>query len=202
MRFMLSSLLLVILVPCLLFAQEDTTSSRLEFMPGITFVRLFPGAPLEVPGSENIEEPAYAGNGLKFTVRCFPPALSYVAITFGGGVTWFYDSQTSHGITAPMEAGTGAQLWREGFTVFPLSLGAQVIYPFRGKEKLMFFAGAEGNLNLIDGRVMPGQQTKVGYTLLGGFVVSVFEFGVRYSVFSDLKNLGVHIGLRFASFTF
>ncbi len=201
MRPIPCSLLLVIFAPCMLVAQEDTNSQGFEMMPGITFVKLFPGAPIEVPGWDGVDEPAYAGSGLKFTVRGFPPSLPNLAITFGGGVTWFYDPQTSHAITEPMEAGTGAQLWRESFTVFPLSVGAQAVYPSRGKEKLMFFAGAEGNLNLIDGRVMPGQQTKFGYTLLGGFVVSVFEFGVRYSAFSDLKNLGVHIGLRFKSFT-
>jgi hypothetical protein len=200
MRCARGSLVLMFLAPCLLIGQEDTTSSGLEMMPGITFVKLFPGAPLEVPGWNSIDEPAYAGTGLKFAVRCFPPALPSLAITFGGGVTWFYDSQPSHGITVPMATGTGAQLWGESFTVFPLSVGVQAVYPSRGREKLMIFAGAEGNLNLIDGRVMPGQQTKVGYTVLGGFVVSVFEFGVRYSAFSDLKNLGVHIGLRFAPF--
>jgi len=200
MRFLPALVLLIIASPGLLLAQEKSPASSLEFMPGVVFVKLFPGAPLDVAGWENVDDVAYAGTGLRFSVRCFTPAHPHFAITFGGGVTWYYDPNTYHIYAAPMEAGTGAQLWNGSFTVFPLSLGFQAVYPAREKDRVMFFAGAEGNLNLVDGMVAPGQQTRVGYTLLGGFVVKVLEFGVRYSGFSDVKNLGVHIGLRLQSF--
>ncbi len=200
MRIFPALALLIIASPGLLLAQEKTPASGLEIMPGVAFVKLFPGARLDVDGWENVDDVAYAGTGLRFNVRCFTPGYPNFAVTFGGGVMWYYDPNTYPIDAAPMDAGTGAQIWNGSFTVFPLSLGFQAIYPAREKDRVMFFAGVEGNLNLVDGIIAPGQQTKVGYTLLVGFVVKVFEFGVRYGGFSDVKNLGVHIGLRLQSF--
>lgn len=205
MRSVLCLALLCVALPGMLVSQENARDRGLEVMPGVTFVKLFPGAPLDAPGWEGSEwggsdELVYSGTGLRFNARCFLPAYPGVAITIGGGVTWFYDSHTYRVVTSPSDAGVGAQLWRENFTVFPLSVGAQVVYPSQNKESLMLYAGAEGSLNFIDGRIMPGQQIKPGYTVLGGFVVKAIEFGIRYNAFSDLKNLGVHIGLRFPSF--
>lgn len=200
MRSILCLALLCVALPVMLVSQESARDRGLEVMPGVTFVKLFPGAPLDAPGWEGSDELVYSGTGLRFNARCFLPAYPGVAITFGGGVTWFYDSHTYRAITAPSNAGVGEQLRRENFTVYPLSVGAQVVYPPQNKENLMLYAGAEGSLNFIDGRILPGQQIKPGYTVAGGFVVKAIEFGIRYNAFSDLKNLGVHIGLRFPSF--
>jgi hypothetical protein len=64
----------------------------------------------------------------------------------------------------------------------------------------MVFAGAEGNLHFVSGNLAVSQQAKAGYTVLGGFAVKFLEFGIRYTSFSDIKNLGAHFGLRFKSF--
>jgi hypothetical protein len=197
------AVLAISLISCCLFAQEDAEqSAQWEIMPGATVVKLFPGAPFKVGESPYAAEQSYSGTGLRFTARSFTPEYPNLALTFGAGITWYYDSQDHYPIvsSSPDMAGIGELLWRKDFTVFPVSIGAQIIFPSRAREDLMFFAGGEGNVNFIDGEIMPGQQTKIGYTLLGGFAVKAFEFGIRYTAFSDMKNLGVHLGLRFKTF--
>jgi len=40
-----------------------------------------------------------------------------------------------------------------------------------------------------------------GTGVLAGLAVKAFAFGVRYTSFSDMANIGAQIGLRFSSFS-
>ncbi len=97
-------------------------------------------------------------------------------------------------------SGVAARLRNEDFTTFPISVGVQAVFPYARRQKLMMFAGAEANVHLISGDVPMGDQAKAGYSVLGGFAVKFLEFGVKYTVFSDMKNLGAYFGLRFNEF--
>jgi len=181
-------------------AQGD---SSWTFTPGLSLVRLFPGQ--EITGEAGwYGSPTYrfAANGVEFRVRTTHPSVRPLAFTFGAGASWFYEN-TEQAVVVPMAAtaGVGQTQKHDSFTVFPIALGAEVVFPGAKTDRLMVFAGAEGNLNLISGDVEIGQQAQLGYTVKAGFAVKAFEFGVRYTRFSDLSNLGVVIGLRFASFT-
>jgi hypothetical protein len=81
-----------------------------------------------------------------------------------------------------------------------VSLGLQAVLPEANSDALMVFLGFDGTVHFIDGDLPIGEQPQLGYNLLGGFAVKVFEVGVRYSSFSDVKNIGVHLGLRLQGF--
>jgi hypothetical protein len=181
-------------------------------MPGIAIVKFFPGENIRTPGGlyyttyppmgPYFSEHNYAGTGLNFNARCFTDKIKPLALTFGGGITWYYQpDQMGYGVMPAFSpSGVGATIGRQDFTAFPLSVGVQAVFPYASRENLMFFAGVEGNLELISGNLAIDQQAKAGYTVLGGFAVKFLEFGIRYTAFSDIKNLGAHFGLRFKSF--
>ena len=202
--FLLAGLMAV--MPVSLIAQESTTPDW-QFMPTVQLVKYFPGEKIKSSGSfvtNFYYQPEYnfAGTGLSFNVRCFHDRLSHVALTFGGGVNWFYQpEQNPVYAVSPTTTGIGESLKYQEFNTFPLTLGVQAVFPSAGKEQVMFFFGGEASVNFISGNIDIGQQTKLGYTIVGGFAVKIFEFGIRYSAFSDLKNLGAQLGLRLNSFS-
>jgi len=212
MRTFLSIMLVLCVLPA--FAQENQQPSW-QFSPALSLVKYFPGAgiaggpawgdpapiyPGTIPSPER--EFRYAGTGANFTVRVFNDEQPNLALTFGAGVTWFYDAERPWSAVMPSAAsGIGTELRRNDFTAFPVSIGLQAVYPHAGRENFMLFGGLEGNLHLIAGNVPMADQAQLGFGLTGGFAVKIFEFGVRYTVFSDMKNLGAYLGFRLNPFT-
>lgn len=205
----MSVILLVFAVAPVLVAQEE--ESEWQIMPSVAIVKFFPGEDIRTQGEMYLPTyPVimpyftghnYAGTGLNFSARCFSDDIKPLALTFGGGITWYYQpEQVAYPLSAYSPSGVGAILGRQDFTAFPLSIGVQAVFPYASRENLMVFAGAEGNLQFISGNLAVNQQAKAGYTVLGGFAVKFLEFGVRYTAFSDIKNLGAHFGIRFKSF--
>ena len=86
------------------------------------------------------------------------------------------------------------------FTLFPLGAGLHVVFPYRSRDTFMIYGGVDGTLNFVLGNIGFKEQVQPGLTFVVGFAIKIFEFGVRYSSFSDIKNLGAHVGLRFKSF--
>lgn len=179
-------------------------------MPGLGVAKYFPGEGIITGGGVYLPtyppivypyygEHKYSGTGISFTARCFSDDIEPLALTFGAGATWYY-LPDGYAVPAASQQGVGAALGHQDFTAFPISIGVQAVLPYESREKLMVFAGAEGNVNLISGDLDMDEQAKVGFTLLGGFAVKFFEFSVRYTAFSDIKNLGAYFGLRFKSF--
>ena len=213
------SVLLVFAMVQMVHAQEDA-NAEWQIMPGVTVLKFFPGGrihqtsgvylpgdPLSFPRQIEYTEFNYSGTGVNFSARCFNDDIKPLALTFSGGITWYYQPEyTFYALaegphtTGGLQSGVGAALGRHDFTAFPVSIGAQVVFPYASREKLMMFAGAEGNFNFISGNLAMNQQAKAGYTVLGGFAVKFLEFGIRYTAFSDIKNLGAYFGLRFKSF--
>ena len=202
-------LLILIVVPALL--AQDETNSGWQIMPSVTLVKFFPGKTIRKqsdiyiliypPVGPSYTEYKYSGTGLNFSARCFNDEIKPLSLTFSGGVSWYYEpDQVYYAVPSPAGFGVGSALGRQDFMAFPLSLGVQAVFPYASREKIMFYAGAEGNLHFISGRIDMNQQTKAGFTILGGFAVKIFEFGIRYTSFSDIRNLGVQLGLRFKSF--
>ncbi len=205
----LSVILLLVLGATVLVAQEEESEWRI--MPSVAIVKFFPGEDIQTPGEmymptypvtmPYVTGNNYAGTGLNFSARCFSDDIKPLALTFGGGITWYYQpDQFGYPVPAYSPLGVGATLGRQDFTAFPLSIGVQAVFPYASRENLMVFAGAEGNLQFISGNLAVNQQAKAGYTVLGGFAVKFLEFGIRYTAFSDIKNLGAHFGIRFKSF--
>lgn len=201
-----------VLLPVPLNAQE-TSETAWEIMPSVSIVRHFAGD--AIGGSRHYgpvlfgpdifypTEARYSGTGLEVRVRCFHESIPNLALTLGGGITWYShpEQQPVYGVMSQALAGVGEMQHNRDFTTFPLSVGVQLVVPRNGRQALMFFAGGEFNMNFVDGDMAIRQQAKLGYTVLGGFAVKVFEFGIRYSAFSDMRNLGAHIGIRFNPFT-
>ena len=207
----MSIILLILVIAVPVFAQDEMTSPEWQIMPGVAIVKFFPGENIRTPGgiyfptypvmTPYFTEFNYAGTGLSFNARCFNDDIKPLALTFGAGITWYYQpDQMGYPITAYSQPGVGAILGRQDFTAFPLSIGVQAVFPYTSRENLMLFAGVEGNLQFISGNLAIDQQAKAGYTVLGGFAVKFLEFGIRYTAFSDIRNLGAHFGLRFKSF--
>jgi hypothetical protein len=213
MKTMIGLMILCLALPA---AAQETQQHAWEFSPALTFTKYFPGDPIPsqsewsgpIPWASYIYAPSgasefrYAGTGLRFNVRAFNDEMPNLALTFGAGVTWYYDAEGTSGIAIPSSvSGIGQQVHREDFTAFPVALGLQVVYPYAGRDNFMMFAGIEGNLNLISGNVPMADQAKLGIGLTGGFAVKIFEFSVRYISFSDIRNLGASIGFRLNPFT-
>jgi hypothetical protein len=199
---------------------EETQQKTWHFTPGIAMTKYFPGSTIkdyyngvQLFGLSSFIYPPpareyrYGGTGLNFSVRAFNEELPNVALTLGAGATWYYAAERTSGdyviasSAAVAQAGIGEQLGNYDFMTFPVSLGLQFVFPYEGRENLMLFGGIDGNVQLISGNVSMGEQAKLGYTVTGGFAVKIFEFAVRYTQFSDMKNLGVSLGFRLNSFS-
>jgi hypothetical protein len=203
-------ILLTLVVSPALFAQEETNTDW-QIMPSVSLTMFLEGKaihhesgvylPTFPPMMSEYGTHTYAGTGLNFTARCFSEDIKPLALTFGAGATWYY-RPGGEAIAAPAAGsqGAGEMIGPHDFMTFPISLGVQAVFPYATRDKLMGFAGVEGNLQLISGGLAMNEQAKAGYTILGGVAVKFFEFGVRYTSFSDIKNLGAYFGLRFKSF--
>jgi len=201
--------LLTICVVGLSVAQDD---AGWQVMPGVTLVKYFRGSdihqrrdvylptfpPMMYTGHASF---SYEGTGIHFNARVFSDEIKPLALTFGGGVNWFYQPG-SRGMIYPASApgGIGETIGRSDFMTYPLNIGVQAVFPYESRKNLMFFGGLEMNIQFISGDIAIARQTQAGYSVLGGFAVKVFEFGVRYTAFSDIRNLGVQLGFRFNSF--
>jgi hypothetical protein len=190
----------VLFVPGLLFGQEADTE-RWNLKPTVALVKFLPGKDIvvECPDCYNAASSTYrfAGTGLAFNIRASHRDLPGIAVTIGTGVNWFYSTEDEIiGYSSSVSGGVGSTLKRQSFETYPVNAGIQFCFPKESVDAIMAFLGVEGSVHLVDGDVSVADQTKTGYAFLGGFAFKVFEMGVRYSAFSDLKNLGVHFGLR------
>jgi hypothetical protein len=203
-----SMILVLGLVAATATAQEGDNNWKI--MPSVGIVKYFPGEHIRKGWVEPAIYPPmgrysywynYSGTALNFEARCFNEEIRPLVLTFGAGVNWYYEpGRHEEYYLASHQSGVGAKLDRQDFTTFPLSVGAQAVYPYTSPDNLMVFGGIEGNLHLISANLDMGDQAKAGYSLVGGFAVKAFEFGVRYTSFSDIKNLGAYFALRFKSF--
>ena len=210
----LSIILSMVIVAPVLSAQDETPSDW-QIMPSISVVKFFQGE--EIVDQNIVYYPTYpamypyydmtgygySGTGLNFTARCFNDEIKPLAFTFSGGITWYYQpDHYQYMLTSPayVNSDIGFLMGHRDFTAFPFSVGVQAVFPYASRDRLMLFVGAEGNIHLIAGNVPTGDQAKAGYSVLGGVAVKFLEFGVRYTAFSDIKNLGAYFGLRFKSF--
>ena len=203
-------LLIFLSIPATAIAQTDR--GGWSFQPRISIGKLLPGSPVEqehslaLPGGRVLRSASrhsfrYEGTVVDLNVRAFPAQLGWIALTLGGGVRWFYRGdhlQTDAVLFA--DKGIGEQLAPGDFMAFPLSLGVQLVYPEVGRNDFMLFAGLEGTVNFISGDVPMDQQVKGGFGVTAGFAVKVFELGLRYESFSDMRNLGAYLGIRLNPF--
>jgi hypothetical protein len=197
------TLVLVISVASLAAAQESAGSGW-RIMPSALFIQYLPGEQIRDEDYKLFFDDVYAGYkysgvGLSFNVRCFTESIRNVALTFGSGVNWFSVPRTSD-YAVPEVSGIGSTLHRQDFRTFPLTAGLQFVQPYDSREQLMFYIGPEVSVHFVSGNVDITRQTQVGFNVVGGFAVKIFEFGIRYSSFSDLKNIAAHLGVRFNSF--
>ena len=181
-------------------AAQDVSRPGWQIMPGIVFVNYFPGVRVSSPGgSEN----SFDGVGFQFIARTFHPDFPDVAFNVTGGINWFKNTnQPTYYNPIPVVStdGVGSTLQYRSFRTFPLTVGVEGIFPRSTERTVMFSAGANAGFHFVDGDLDIGQQAKFGYSLGAGFSVKAFEIGIRYYSFSDMKNLGAHIGVRMNSF--
>jgi hypothetical protein len=219
----ISCLVFVVLVgvsSCLSQDNVDLRSASWRLSPTLSLTKYLPGTPVVAAPTWGIYQPGlvigassddfrYSATGLDFSVRCYHEAVRNLALTFGSGVRWFYsaDLRVTSGTppVAPANeekaAGIGEMTQPGDFMVFPIAVGVQAVFPYDQRDLFMVFGGVEGNVNFISGDIPRDQQAKLGYAIVGGFAVRVFEFGIRYSEISDLKNLGAYFGFRLNSIT-
>ncbi len=191
---------------------QETNWSRWTLQPHISLGKLLPGSPVDYRSIDffpayvqmygsPMNDIQYAATSVSFGFRAIPERLPWLAVSVGGGITWFGRPGPDHvAWIAPATDGIGTQLAPSDFTVYPLTLGLQVLYPSRGVRDFMLFAGAEGTANFVSGEIPMNQSVKGGFGLTAGFAVKVFELGVRYQTFSDLRNLGVYLAVRLNPF--
>ena len=206
-------ILLALIVTCpgsRVVSQESHTSWTAH--PTLSLGKLFPGSPLDHTADPILYDlqtfaPAgtttfrYEGTALNVSVRLYPPSLNWLALTLGGGVTWFYRSDDEPVMTnQPADEGIARSLIPGDFVAFPVFAGAQAIFPADRRHDFALFAGVELAAHFISGDVSVGEQIQPGFGISCGFAVKVFEFGVRYQSFSDMRNLGAYGGIRFAPF--
>lgn len=177
-------------------AQDD---AEWQVMPSVTLVKYFPGGEIRQRMYPGHSEFSYAGTGVQFNARVFSNEIKPLALTFGGGVNWFYQPGGRFvSFPSPASTGIGETIGGNDFMTYPLNIGVQAVFPYASRKNLMFFGGLEMNVQFISDDIAIAPQ--LGYSVLGGFAVKVFEFGVRYTAFSDIRNLGVQLGFRFNSF--
>lgn len=192
---------------------QESTWSKWTFQPHISLGKLLPGSTIDVVSPDFFpfsgqsfltgrSQYQYTATTVGFGFRASANETPWLAVILGGGICWFYrpDVPRAYGIAAMMEEGVGAQIAPSDFTVYPLTLGLQAMYPSRSSRDFMLFAGVEGTANFVSGELPMDQSIKGGFGLTAGFAVKVFELGVRYQAFSDLRNLGVYLAFRLTPF--
>ncbi len=209
----ISAFTLVCFLLCGFHAEaQESNWSRWTLQPHISLGKLLPGSPINYHSNDFFPayvqtygnpmiDIQYAGTSVGFGFRAIPERLPWLALSVGGGITWFgRPGPDQTGWVAQAAEGIGTQLAPSDFTVYPFTLGLQVLYPSRGIRDFMMFAGAEGTANFVSGEIPMDQSVKGGFGLTVGFAVKVFELGVRYQTFSDLRNLGVYLAFRLNPF--
>lgn len=209
---LISAFALVCFIHCAFQAEaQESNWTRWTLQPHISLGKLLPGSPVDYHSIDffptyvwtygnSLTDIQYSATSVGFGFRAFPERLPWLALVVGGGITWFgHAGSNSIGVVAPA-AGVGKQLAPSEFTVYPFTLGLQVTYPSRGARDFMLFAGAEGTANFVSGEIPMDQSVKGGAALTAGFAVKVFELGMRYQTFSDLRNLGVYLAVRLNPF--
>jgi hypothetical protein len=181
--------------------------------------------PLVYPGSSFISYPSYpsnrfSGTGLAFRARFFNADIEPFVLTLSAGANWYHARDDENYLIRPLSVfsgfppgdtirpapvpfiGMGSDVgFRRGFMSFPFGVGVQFVYPYNAADKLMFFVGAEGNLHFTTEQYdFRRENVHAGFTFLGGFAVKFAEFGVRYSSFGGIHNLGVQAGIRLKQF--
>lgn len=185
----------------LVFAQE-IQDSNWEITPSLLLTTYFPSASVTGMNTWGYNsEYIFEGMGLNIQVRGFYSQLPDVAFTFSGGINWF-GNIARQPVYAELSSGVGAILGYQSFRTFPITFGLEYILPRSIKRSVMFFFGGNVGVHFVDGNLDMSQQAKFGYSLGGGFAVKMFEFGVRYYSFSDIRNIGASVGVRFDSFKF
>jgi hypothetical protein len=190
---------------------QESSWSKWTLQPHISLGKLLPGSPVDYHSMDifpvyawtyggSLGDIQYSATSAGFGFRAFPERVPWLAVVVGGGIVWFGHEGPHPSGVIPMAAGVGTQLAPSDFTVYPLTLGLQVTYPSRGSRDFMLFAGAEGTANFVSGKIPMNQSVKGGAAVTAGFAVKVFELGIRYQTFSDLKNLGVYLAFRLNPF--
>jgi len=180
--------------------------------PVLSLGKLFPGAPIDRPSTAmfpgaDYDAPLgttsyrYEGTSLGVAVRIHPPAINWLALTLGGGITWLYGSSEEPVAAMPLGGdGVAGDIAPGDFVAFPLSAGLQVFFPADRRHDFALFAGFEAVANFISADIPVGDQIQPGYGLMCGFAVKILEFGLRYQAWADMKNLGIYGGVRLAAF--
>jgi hypothetical protein len=161
-----------------------------------------------------------SATGISFSARFLHQDFEPFAFTLSAGANWYHrresdlpiplgsyrtlipiDSLRMPIIVDPPGLQRGYAGWNDNTLMsFPVSLGAQVLFPYEKIDKLMFFAGVEGNLHFMSERGFTRRQVEAGFSAVGGIAIKMFEFGVRYSRFAGQNNIGVQAGIRFNQF--
>jgi hypothetical protein len=204
----------LIVLPVLSFVSQAVSQeapATWTVQPTLALGKFFPGVkiehnqpPTQFEGEFIFRPPSefqYEGTSLGVAVRLYPPWADFVALTLGGGITWFYESGMAP-VTSPVPAddGIGQTLIPGEFIDFPLTAGIQLILPAGRAHDFAVHAGLDLGAHFISGNVEMKDQIHVGYGISCGFAVKVFEFGLKYQAFSDMKNLGAYGGIRFTPF--
>ncbi len=211
MRSFLASVLLCMFALCIPAAAQESGWVRWTLQPHISLGKLLPGESIDYHSFDffSAEQQAYAygvasiqytGTSVGFGFRAFPEECPWLAVVLGGGVTWFSRPGPNVTVFPATATGVGTQLAPSDFTVYPLTLGLQATYPSGGTRDFMLFAGVEGTANFVSGELPMNQSVKGGFGLAAGFAVKVFEMGMRYQAFSDMRNLGVYLSFRLNPF--
>lgn len=207
-------------------AQEESTSDW-SIMPSISVTKLFSVGhrhnyyeiqpliypPIDFRGFVT-NAPALSATGVLFSARFLNTDFEPLALTLSAGANWHRSRERNTPIP-PSAVGGSPRMPafdqrgfrhgfegrdKGGFMSFPVSIGAQILFPYEKIDKLMFFAGVEGNLHFLSERAFNRRQVEAGFSAAGGVAIKMFEFGVRYSRFAGQNNIGLQAGIRFNQF--
>ncbi|MBI5464413.1 MAG: hypothetical protein HY966_05610 [Ignavibacteriales bacterium] len=155
---------------------------------------------------------AYSGTGLSLQARLHNSAWQNLFLTLSGSMTGYSNRrQAYYGFITPVldnqtyatiktDNSLGGDLRGYDFTSYSMGAGVQYFYPETEEERFLLFIGAEGKVHFINSDIKISGQQKLGYSVVAGFDVKPFEFGISYSAFSDIKGYGAFLSLRFQSF--
>lgn len=164
-----------------------------------------------------LENEGFSSTGVLFTARFLNADMEPLAVTLSAGANWYHHRNEpmmpqmlayggppfpSDSTRPPFPVGGamyGGFYDRDGGSLvgFPMSLGVQFLFPYEKIDKLMFFAGVEGNMAFMSQRVLSGRQVEWGGSLVGGIAVKKIEAGIRFSRFAQRNSIGLQLGIRF-----
>lgn len=166
------------------------------------------------------ENDGLTATGISFSARFLNKDFEPFAFTLSAGANWYRNAERRSDFPIVAYGGTPMPntdslrfaapnfyssnmlgMESDHFMSFPIGLGAQIVFPYDKINKLMFYAGAEGNLNFLSRRVVGRHQVEAGFALVGGVAIKMVELGVRYSRFAGANYVGVQAGIRFNQFS-